>query len=70
MTFKHLLGLGMMEFTLGDEGGYTGRQGMDTLIWGLVDVREKFVLEMSQMLISLYSSADGIKGSPRHLLVL
>ena len=66
--FKHLLGLGMREFTLADKGGYAGRQGMDTLIRELADVREQFILEMPEMLISLYSSADGIMGFPEHLL--
>ena len=68
--FKHLLGLGMREFTKGDEGRYMGRQDMDTLTGELADVREKFVPEMPEMLISLYSSANGIKGLPGHLLVL
>ena len=64
---KHLLGLGMREFTFGDKGGYRGRQGMDTLIGELADIREKFIPEM---LIGFDSSADGIKGFPEHLLVL
>ena len=52
--FKHLLGLGMREFALGDEGGYMGGQGIDTLIGELADIGEKFILEMLEMLLSFY----------------
>ena len=31
-VFKHLLGLAMRKFALGNEGRYIGGQGMDTLI--------------------------------------
>ena len=53
-----------------DEGGYMKRKGMDSLIGKLADIREKFVLEIPEVVISLYSSADGIKSFPGHLLVL
>ena len=65
--FKHLLGLGIGEFVLGDEGGYMGGQGMDTLIGELVDIGEMFVPEI---FLNFYSSIDGIMGFPGHLLVL
>ena len=68
--FKHLCGLGMREFTLADKGGYVGRQGIDTLIRDLADVGEQFIHEMPEMLISLYISANCIKGFLGHLLVL
>ena len=47
-----------------------GRQGMDTLTGELEDVGERLILEMPEMLISFYSSANGIKSFLGHLLVL
>ena len=38
--FEYLYGLGVSEFTLGDEGRDMGTQGMDTLIRELADIRE------------------------------
>ena len=38
--FEHFYGLGMGEFALGDEGIDMSRQGMNTLVRELVDVRE------------------------------
>ena len=38
--FEYLFGLGVSEFTLGDKGTDMGRQGMDTLIRELADIRE------------------------------
>ena len=49
----------MGKHTLGDEGGYVDRQGMDTLVWQLVDIGEEFILEM---LLRLNSCPDSIKG--------
>ena len=43
---------------------------METLVGELADIGEKFILEMPEMLISLYGSTNGIKGFPGHLLVL
>ena len=46
----------MREFTLGDEGGYMGGQGMNTIIRELADNREKFVPEIPEMLIGFCSA--------------
>ena len=43
---------------------------MDTLIGEFVDIGKKFIPEIPEMLISFYSSANGIKGFPGHHLVL
>ena len=66
--FEHFLGLGVSEFTLGDEGTDMGRQGMDTLIRELADVRKEFIPKMSQMLFGLYCSTNSIKGKLEHPL--
>ena len=68
--FKHLLSLGMDKLALGNEGAYVGRQGMDTLIGELADIREKLILEVPEMLLSFNSGAYSIKGILGHLLVL
>ena len=36
--FNHLLGFGVREFALGDDGGNAGIQGMDNLLGDLVDI--------------------------------
>ena len=44
--FWHLLGFGVREFTLGDEGNDMGVLGMDTLIGELADIGEEFIPEI------------------------
>ena len=68
--FKHLLGLRVGEFALGSEGAYADRQGMDTHIEELEDIREKLIPEMPEMLLSFDSHADSIRGILECLLVL
>ena len=67
---KHLLGLVVGKFAMGDESAEEGRQGMDTLIGKLVDIREKLIPEMSEMLLSFDSCLDSIKGNKGYLLML
>ena len=68
--FKYLLGLGMGKFALGDEGAYADRQGMDTLIGELADIREKLIPKVPEMLLGFDSHSSSIKGIPGHLLML
>ena len=42
---------------------------MDTLIWELVDIGEKVILKMPEMLLGFNSYANSVKGIARHLLV-
>ena len=67
---KHLLGLGEGKLALGDEGADAGRQGMDTLIRELADIREKLIPEMPEMLLGFDNNANSIKSILGHLLVL
>ena len=53
-----------------DEGTDAGKQGMDTLIKELVDIGEKLIPKMQEMLLGFDSHADSIKGITGHLLVL
>ena len=50
---------------MGDEVGYMGGQSMDTLVRGLADVREEFILKMPEKLLRLDSCTDNIKGKLR-----
>ena len=59
----------MGKLALGDKGTDVGRQGMDTLLGELADIREKLILEMPEMLLSFGSHANSIKGILGHLLV-
>ena len=68
--FKHLLGLRMGELALGNEGVDVGRQVMATLIRELVDIGEKLIPKMPDMLLDFDSPADSIKGITVHLLML
>ena len=47
-----------------------GRQGMDTLIRELADIREEFIPEVPEMLLGLDSSTNNIKSEPGHPLTL
>ena len=49
--FVHLLGLGVGKLALGNKGTDVGRQGMDTLVRELADIRQKLIPECSSALI-------------------
>ena len=67
--FKHLLGLEVGKFALGDEGADMGQQGMDALIRELADIGEKLIPKVPGMLLSFNSCADSIKGITGCLLM-
>ena len=43
-----------------------GRQGMDTLVREVADIREEFILEMPEMFLGLNSCPNSIKGRLGH----
>ena len=55
---------------MGNKDVGMGRQGMDTLIGELADIREEFIPEVPEMLLRLYCSTDSIRGKPGHPLTL
>ena len=61
---QHLLCFGVGKPALGDEVGNALRQYMHSLTGLLPNVRDKFIPMDPKMLIGLYYSSDGIKGSP------
>ena len=68
--FEHFLGMGVSEFTLGDEGTDMGRQSMNTLNREPADIRQKLFLEVPEMLPRVHCITNGIKSKPGHLLTL
>ena len=66
----HLLWFGVGRLALGDEGGYSGEQSMDTIIRELVVIREDLIPEVPEMFLRLDGCLNSIRSKLGHHLSL